>query len=195
VEVLGRMDRQLKLRGYRIEPGEIEQVLLEAPEVAAAAVDVRDGHLVAWTVPADRGAPATPDLLRQRLRHRLPSYMIPEVLVTLDELPLTPAGKTDLLALDVPSVGPDPKTQAPVAESPAELQELVARLFREVLALPEVGLDDDFFELGGDSLRAMRLAGRLQAELDFDFDVEMLFDYATVRELASCLVPLITPGE
>ncbi|WP_198545857.1 non-ribosomal peptide synthetase [Actinacidiphila yeochonensis] len=188
VEVLGRMDRQLKLRGYRIEPGEIEQVLLEAPQIAAAAVAVRDGRLVAWTVPADRTAPAEPDRLRERLRHRLPSYMIPEILVAMDELPLTPAGKTDLLSLTVPSDEPAPtRSDAPRATSREleELEELVVRIFRDVLALPEVGLDDDFFHHGGDSLRAMRVASRIQAELDPDFDVEMLFSYATAREVAA----------
>ncbi|MFI6414764.1 amino acid adenylation domain-containing protein [Streptomyces sp. NPDC050585] len=198
VEVLGRMDRQLKLRGYRIEPGEIEQVLLEAPEVAAAAVAVRDDRLVAWTVPADRTAPAGPDRLRERLRHRLPSYMIPEVLVTLDDLPLTPAGKTDLLALTVPDELPAPAAGTDAAAEGAGasggLEELVARLFREVLALPEVGPDDDFFDLGGDSLRAMRLAGRLQTELGSDFDVELLFDYSTVRELAAGIARITADG-
>ncbi|WP_405690203.1 non-ribosomal peptide synthetase [Streptomyces sp. NBC_00057] len=186
VEVLGRMDRQLKLHGYRIEPGEIEEVLLEAPEVAAAAVAVRNDRLIAWTVPADRDAPAAPARLRERLRHRLPSYMIPEVLVTLDELPLTPAGKADLFALTVPADEPGRAAAsggAPVTAGSHE--ELIARLFKEVLTLPEVGPDDDFFELGGDSLRAMRLTARLQSELGSDFDVELLFDYSTVRELAA----------
>jgi amino acid adenylation domain-containing protein len=196
VEVLGRMDRQLKLRGYRIEPGEIEEVLLEGPEVAAAAVAVRDGRLVAWTVPADRDAPAAPERLRERLRHRLPSYMIPEVLVVLDELPLTPAGKTDLLALAVPDT--DTSAPAPAAGGspvPQEgLEALVTRLFKEVLALNEVGPDDDFFELGGDSLRAMRLAARIQAELGSDFDVELLFDYSTVREVAAGLAGITGTG-
>ncbi|MBJ7005473.1 non-ribosomal peptide synthetase [Streptomyces griseofuscus] len=185
VEVLGRIDRQLKLRGYRIEPGEIEQVLLDAPGIAAAVVAVREDRLVAWTVPADRAAPATPERLRERLRLSLPSYMIPDVLVTLDELPLTPAGKTDLLALTVPADEPAGTTAPDTAATPHDLEELVARLFREVLALPEVGPDDDFFDLGGDSLRAMRLAGRIQAALGTDFDVELLFDYSTVRELAA----------
>ncbi|WP_250399238.1 non-ribosomal peptide synthetase [Streptomyces cellostaticus] len=194
VEVLGRMDRQLKLRGYRIEPGEIEQVLLEVPEVAAAAVAVRGDRLVAWTAPADRTAPATPDRLRERLRHRLPSYMIPEVLVALDALPLTPAGKTDLLALTVPDEHPASAAR-PEGAAAGDLEELVARLFREVLALPGVGPDDDFFDLGGDSLRAMRLAGRLQTELGSDFDVELLFDYSTVRELAAGIARITGDGD
>ncbi|WP_424217354.1 non-ribosomal peptide synthetase (plasmid) [Streptomyces sp. BI20] len=186
IEILGRIDRQLKLRGYRIEPGEIEQVLLEEPRIVGAAVAVRDERLVAWTVPADRTAPATPDELRERLRHRLPSYMIPDTLITLDALPLTAAGKTDLLALTVPSEAPPVAVTDPAAEpSPEGTEETIARIFREVLALPEVGLDEDFFDLGGDSLRAMRIAARIQSELDADFDVELLFDYSTVRELAA----------
>ncbi|WP_030661562.1 non-ribosomal peptide synthetase [Streptomyces rimosus] len=200
IEVLGRMDRQLKLRGYRIEPGEIEQVLLEEPEIAAAAVAVRDDRLVAWTVPADRDAPAAPDRLRERLRRRLPSYMIPDLLVTLDELPLTAAGKTDLLALTVPADGPSGAATGSGTDdlegtaAPGGLEETIARIFREVLALPEVGLDDDFFDLGGDSLRAMRIAARIQAELDADFDVELLFDYSTVRELAAGIARITAAG-
>ncbi|WP_411574633.1 non-ribosomal peptide synthetase [Streptomyces fradiae] len=218
VEVLGRMDRQLKLRGYRIEPGEIEQVLLEDPGIAAAAVAVRDDRLVAWTVPAGQAAPPAPDRLRERLRRRLPSYMVPELLVTLAALPLTPAGKTDLLALTVPDDGTASAPAAPAtgsgtgsgagsgtgtgegaedegtATGTGGPEELVARLFREVLALPEVGPDDDFFDLGGDSLRAMRLAGRLQTELGSDFDVELLFDHSTVRDLAAAITRA-TAGE
>ncbi|WP_304450676.1 amino acid adenylation domain-containing protein [Nocardiopsis sp. YSL2] len=193
LEVLGRIDRQLKLHGYRIEPGEIEQVLLETPDVAAAAVDVREGRLLAWTVLDGRSGQATPDELRQRLRHRLPSYMVPETVVVLKELPLTPAGKTDLLALDVPPGRPVSEASAP--ESAGELEEVVARLFREALAVPHVGLDDDFYALGGDSLLAMRLAVMLQAELDLDFDVERIFDHATVREVASGLAAPTTNSE
>ncbi|WP_045563376.1 non-ribosomal peptide synthetase [Streptomyces sp. FxanaA7] len=192
VELLGRMDRQLKLRGYRVEPGEIEQVLMEEPDIEAAAVAVRDDRLVAWTVPADRDAPLAPARLRERLRRILPSYMVPEVMVTVDTLPLTPAGKTDLLALTVPADEPDEPGEPAPAPSEGDGTpdrrsahvELVARLFQEVLAVPRAEPDDDFFALGGDSLLAMRIATRLKAEFDLDLDIELLFQYSTVRELA-----------
>ncbi|MFD5933127.1 amino acid adenylation domain-containing protein [Streptomyces sp. NPDC060333] len=192
VEVLGRIDRQLKLRGYRIEPSEIEAVLLDLTEVAGAAVAVRDGRLVAWTVPADRSAVLEPSWLAGELRRRLPSYMIPETFVGLAELPMTPAGKTDLLALRAPLPAPEgtPDAPAPEVAGTAEArgrEELIAKLFRDVLSLPEVGLDDDFFELGGDSLRAMRLASKLQAELGAELDIELFFDASTVRELTAAL--------
>ncbi|KFF98745.1 hypothetical protein IQ62_23585 [Streptomyces scabiei] len=196
VELLGRMDRQIKLRGYRIEPSEIEEVLLGMAEVTAAAVAVRDGRLVAWTVAADRSASLEPATLAMELRRLLPSYMIPETFVELAELPMTPAGKTDLLALEVPrpTQGGGNGTaglstpEAGSAPVPAQgREEQVAKLFRDVLALPEVGLDDDFFELGGDSLRAMRLASRLQAELGAELDIELFFDASTVRELTAAL--------
>lgn len=192
VEVLGRIDRQLKLRGYRIEPSEIEAVLLDLTEVAGAAVAVRDGRLVAWTVPADRSTVLEPAWLAGELRRRLPSYMIPETFVGLAELPMTPAGKTDLLALRAPLPAPEgtPDAPAPEVAGTTEAQgreELVAKLFRDVLSLPEVGLDDDFFELGGDSLRAMRLASKLQAELGAELDIELFFDASTVRELTAAL--------
>ncbi|MFI9319374.1 amino acid adenylation domain-containing protein [Kitasatospora aureofaciens] len=189
IELLGRMDRQLKLRGYRIEPGEIEQVLLALPEVAGSAVAVREGRLVAWVVPADRDAPLDTAGLQAGLRRSLPSYMVPEAVAVLAELPLTPAGKTDLLALPTP---PQPGDEAAPAAPPvgaADHEALVTRLFAEVLALPEVGPDDDFFELGGDSLRALRLVSRLEAELGRALDIELLFDAGTVRELSAAIGP------
>ncbi|MFI6116714.1 amino acid adenylation domain-containing protein [Kitasatospora sp. NPDC051164] len=187
IELLGRMDRQLKLRGYRIEPGEIEQALLALPAVAGAAVAEREDRLVAWVVPAERGAPFDALGLQGELRRSLPSYMVPEAVTVLTELPLTPAGKTDLLALPTPAKSttePAPTGRPAVA---ADHEALVTRLFREVLAVPEVGPDDDFFELGGDSLRALRLLSRLEAELGCELDIELLFDAATVRELTSAL--------
>ncbi|MEV7358417.1 amino acid adenylation domain-containing protein [Kitasatospora sp. NPDC091276] len=195
IELLGRMDRQLKLRGYRIEPGEIEQVLLALPEVAAAAVAVREGRLVAWVVPADRGAPLDAPGVQAGLRRSLPSYMVPEAVTVLAELPLTPAGKTDLLALPTPAGFADEAAPSGGPGGTADHEALVARLFREVLALPEVGLDDDFFELGGDSLRALRLVSRLEAELGCSLDIELLFDSSTVRDLTAAIGPALTDAD
>ncbi|MEU8924835.1 amino acid adenylation domain-containing protein [Kitasatospora sp. NPDC048545] len=195
IELLGRMDRQLKLRGYRIEPGEIEQVLLALPTVAAAAVAVREGRLVAWVVPADRDAPLDTPGLQAGLRRSLPSYMVPEAVTVLAELPLTPAGKTDLLALPTPAALAGEAGPADRPAGATDHEALVARLFREVLALPEVGPDDDFFELGGDSLRALRLVSRLETELDRSLDIELLFDAATVRELTAALGPALDDAD
>ncbi|MBE1485546.1 amino acid adenylation domain-containing protein [Plantactinospora soyae] len=192
VEVLGRIDRQLKLNGYRIEPGEIESVLLRHPAVRGAAVTVRGDRLVAYTVAADPAAPPTPDELRAALRRLLPTYMIPDSFVALDELPMTLAGKTDLLAL------PDPPARTAVSgpgAAPAADQDdvplaQITKLFQEVLEVPEVGPDDDFFALGGDSLRALRLASRLETELDREIGADELFNYRTVREVASLVARL-----
>ncbi|GAB2578850.1 hypothetical protein GCM10027168_09660 [Streptomyces capparidis] len=194
IEVLGRMDRQLKLHGYRIEPGEIEAALLDLAEVRAAAVAERAGRLVAWVVPDASAGQAGPDPLRAALRRVLPAYMVPEAVVTLDALPLNPAGKTDLAALPDPADPTDlpPSDRPPAAPEPADAGEFapeaaLAKIFQDVLGVPEAGPDADFFALGGDSLRAMRLASRIQAEFGVELDFDMLFEQPTVRTLAAGL--------
>ncbi|MEU3624242.1 hypothetical protein BS329_35270 [Amycolatopsis coloradensis] len=175
VEVLGRIDRQLKLHGHRIEPAEIEKVLLAHPAVRDAAVTVRDDRLVGYVV-ADG---ADTDELRAHLLAFVPSYMVPDTIVALPELPLSSAGKTDIRAL------PDPAPSVPPAPDELDgLEAVVAKLFRDVLGVTRIGRADDFFALGGDSLRAMRLIARVQAEFDVDFDVELLLDHPDVEGVA-----------
>jgi amino acid adenylation domain-containing protein len=163
VELIGRIDRQIKLRGQRIEPGEIEAALRDAG--AREAVVVLRGHrLLAYTIGA-------PDLAR--LRARLPPYMVPSPLVPLERLPRLPNGKLDLAAL------PAPEPAAP-AKLDGESQQRVAAVFREILG-SNVGPDDDFFAFGGHSLAAVRMGLRLGVPLAW------IFRYPTVRQLAVAL--------
>ncbi|PYC87631.1 non-ribosomal peptide synthetase [Streptomyces tateyamensis] len=182
--LLGRADGQLKLRGHRIETGEIEAVLAEHPDIRRAAVVLRpdragEPQLVGFLVTA---RPVDPVEAVAWLRGRLPAHLVPARLAVIDELPLSPAGKVDRAAL--PAL-PAPAPQAPAGRpdtptSPAEA--LVADVFRDVLER-QVGLDEDFFAAGGDSMRAVRAVRRIDPELS----VLDLFTHPTVRALAARL--------
>nr|WP_218024294.1 non-ribosomal peptide synthetase [Nocardia speluncae] len=184
LEYLGRSDFQVKLRGLRIELGEIETALTDSDEVAQAVVvlrsDARTGdQLVGYLVPA-AGAPLDIEDVREDLSARLPSYMVPAAFVVLDELPLNASGKLDRRAL------PAPVFEARVFRAPSTpIEEIVANTFAEVLGVERVGADDDFFELGGNSLSATRVAARLSAALDTDLAVRELFEASTVAALAA----------
>ncbi|MDX2600462.1 amino acid adenylation domain-containing protein [Streptomyces caniscabiei] len=154
IEYLGRTDRQVKLRGNRIELGEIEAALARLPEVAQAAVTVRDDALVAYVVPVG-GATEVGDL-REALTGSLPSPMVPSAWVALDALPLTPSGKLDRAALPAPQAVRATVTRAP--GSPRE--QVLVEIFAAVLKLDEVGVDDDFFLLGGDSISSIAVSSR-----------------------------------
>jgi amino acid adenylation domain-containing protein len=159
IEYLGRSDHQVKLRGYRIELGEIEAALTEIDGIGQAVVLCRedvagDPRLVAYLV-ARAGAAADPDALRERLRERLPAYMVPSSFVTLDRMPLTSNGKIDRTALPAPPLTArlrDRHFRAPA--TPAE--QMLAEVWRRLLGVEQVGLDDNFFDLGGHSLLAMK---------------------------------------
>ncbi|MET9211982.1 MULTISPECIES: non-ribosomal peptide synthase/polyketide synthase [unclassified Nocardia] len=180
LEYLGRTDFQVKLRGLRIELGEIEAALGGLTEVGQAAVVVRDDLLVAYLVSA---ADLDVDGVRASLTRTLPAYMVPAAFVELDEFPLNASGKLDRKAL------PAPVFAAAVFRAPVtEVEQIVAGVFAAVLGFPadrEVGLDDDFFALGGNSLNATQVAARLGAALDTQVPVRLLFDAPTVVELAA----------
>ncbi|MEU8626066.1 amino acid adenylation domain-containing protein [Streptomyces sp. NPDC048669] len=158
VEYLGRTDRQVKIRGNRVELGEIEAALAGLPGVARAAVIVRDGALAGYAVPGT-GTVLDTEALRAALAGVLPAPMVPGTVLALDELPLTPSGKLDQNAL--PSVAPAARTggRAPRDERESALCEI----FAEVLGVPGTGADDDFFVLGGDSLSSITVATRARA--------------------------------
>ncbi|MGW5388313.1 amino acid adenylation domain-containing protein, partial [Nocardia sp. NPDC003963] len=184
LEYMGRSDFQVKLRGLRIELGEIETALTDIDEVGQAVVvlrgDARTGdQLVGYLVPA-AGAPLDIEDVREDLSARLPSYMVPAAFVLLDELPLSASGKLDRRAL------PAPVFEAQVFRAPSTpVEEIVAATFAEVLGVERVGVDDDFFALGGNSLSATRVAARLSAALDTDLAVRELFEASTVAALAA----------
>ncbi|MEU9386558.1 amino acid adenylation domain-containing protein, partial [Streptomyces sp. NPDC048279] len=157
LDYLGRTDRQVKLRGNRIEPGEIEAALTRHPAVARGAVVVRDQRLVAYAVPA-AGAVADPAELRAALADALPAPLVPEAYVVLDDLPLTPSGKLDQAALPAPEAG-----RAARREPAGPLERQLTDIFAGVLGIADVGPDDDFFRLGGDSISSIGVASRARA--------------------------------
>ncbi|MFC9945043.1 amino acid adenylation domain-containing protein [Streptomyces pratensis] len=186
IEYVGRADGQVKLRGFRIEPAEIENTLLADPDVRAACVTVRedipgDRRLVAYVVRTP-GAPPDDTALARRVRRALPAYMVPSAFVVLDALPLNPNGKVDRRALPVPqavtTTGRAPRTA---------YEEVLAGLFADVLGVDAVGIDDNFFSLGGHSLLATRLMGRVRAALGAELGMRTLFDHPTVVSLAAAL--------
>ncbi|GHE74468.1 amino acid adenylation domain-containing protein [Streptomyces vinaceus] len=187
LEYVGRADQQVKLRGFRIEPGEVESALLRALGVRQALALVRedepgDQRLVAYAVP-ETGAHVTPDALRAHLSDTLPEYMVPTAVVVLDRLPLTANGKTDRTALPAPEYGTSAVTRAP--RTPEE--EILCGLFADVLGTDRVGIDDDFFVLGGHSLLAMRLLSRIASTLGVRVGVKSIFNSPTVAGIAALL--------
>ncbi|MGN5634527.1 amino acid adenylation domain-containing protein [Streptomyces sp. AC154] len=189
IDFLGRTDDQVKIRGYRIELGEISTALSTHPEVAHAAVVVSERagtkRLVGYVVP-EEGAGAGEALtrpLRDHLKTRLPDYMVPAALVTLDALPLTVNGKLDVRALPAPDLAVAGTGRAP--RDPRE--ETLCALFAEVLGLPagSVDIDSDFFDLGGHSLLATRLVSRARTALDAELAIRDLFEAPTVAELVA----------
>ncbi|MEU7599205.1 thioesterase domain-containing protein, partial [Streptomyces sp. NPDC039022] len=184
LEFAGRADDQVKLRGFRVEPGEIEAALARHEAVAAAAVVLRedrpgDQRLVAYVVPAPGTAPHPADLRRHAARH-LPEFMVPAVVVVLAALPLTTSGKLDRSALPE-SEGPLSVTSKRPARTPEE--EVFCGLFADVLGLTGTGIDDDFFDLGGDSLAAIRLVRRIREAAGVELSVSDLFAAPTVSRL------------
>ncbi|MFE2442996.1 amino acid adenylation domain-containing protein [Streptomyces sp. NPDC059426] len=188
LEYLGRADDQVKIRGFRIETGEIAAALSACQGVADCAVVARDDRggerrLVAYVVPQAPGEALDPGLLRKKLGESLPDYMLPAAFVTLPALPLTPSGKLDARALPEPEVAGGAAGRD--ARTPGE--QVLAGLFAEVLGVPRVGVDDNFFALGGHSLAATRLAGRARSVLGVELAVHEVFDRPTVATLAELL--------
>ena len=182
LEFLGRTDDQIKIRGYRVEPGEVAAVLAEHPAVTRAAVlpagSGASARLVGYVVAA-----AVPDGLREHAAARLPAHMVPAALVAVPALPLTVNGKLDVRALPAPEPAAATAHRAP--RSPAE--QVLCGLYAELLEVPEVGLDDDFFALGGHSLLATRLVSRARAALGTELGLRDLFEAPTPAELAGRL--------
>lgn len=184
LEYLGRLDEQVKVRGYRIEPGEIEAVIRDHRAVKQVAVVVREDEpgnkqLVAYLV-KEAGAVHAMDL-HQFLAERLPEYMVPAAIVELQDLPLTPNGKLDRKALPAPQ---QPRAQT-VHQAPRTAEEeILCGIFSEVLKVDHPGLDDNFFELGGHSLLATQVISQIRSTLEIELPLRVLFDAPTVAQLA-----------
>ncbi|MFE7559373.1 amino acid adenylation domain-containing protein [Kitasatospora sp. NPDC057500] len=194
LEYFGRADQQVKIRGFRIELGEIEAVLAAHPAVADAAVIVRedvpgDKRLVGYAVLAPGSQQVGAEELRTRAAADLPVHMVPSAVVLLDRLPLTANGKLDRRALPAPDAPATGAGRPP--RNPREQQ--LCELFAEVLGVPAVGVEDDFFALGGHSLLVVRLAGRIRAVLGLEVGIGTLFQAPTVAALDAALAA-DTPG-
>jgi hypothetical protein len=188
LEYRGRVDRQVKVRGFRIEPGEIEAALRGHATVDAAVVMVRedvpgDRRLVAYVVPAG-GAAAEAAALREHLAGRLPAHMVPAAFVALERLPLTPNGKVDTRALPAPEYRGDSAYVAPRTAA----ERVLAGIWAQLLGTERVGVDDHFFRLGGHSFLAIRLIGRVRAVFGADLPVRTVFEAPTLGGFAAALV-------
>jgi amino acid adenylation domain-containing protein len=190
IEYLGRMDHQVKLRGFRVEPGEIEAVLgqhlaVRETVVIAREVEPTDKRLVAYVVPA-RGCAPTAGELRSFLKEKMPEYMIPSTYVVLESLPLTPNGKVDRRALPAPDRD-RPELENLCVTPRTSMEETLAEIWGEVLELQKVGVYDNFFDLGGNSL----LLGSVRAKLEDRFGQRLfmteMFQYPNIASLAAYL--------
>ncbi|WP_121642680.1 non-ribosomal peptide synthetase [Bacillus vallismortis] len=191
IRLLGRMDDQVKINGYRIETEEIESVLLQTGLVREAAVTVqhdKNGHagLAAYIVPTDVNTNA----LRAALTKELPAYMVPAHLIPLENMPLTLNGKLDKNALPAPSNVLSRPYTAPVND----IQKTMASIWEDVLSMSQVGIHDSFFELGGDSIKALQVAARLAAE-GWSMTIRNLFRYPTIQELSGHITPLASQAD
>ncbi len=198
LEFLGRIDQQVKVRGFRIEPGEIESALLEDPAIREAVVVAREGasglpddrRLVGYVSAAGDGVPSAMEL-REQLGRRLPEYMVPSAIIVVDALPRTPSGKVDRRSL--PEPGPAAPEGHAAPGTPTE--EVVSAIFEEVLGAARVGAHDNFFERGGHSLLATRVVSRVAASLGVELPLRALFEAQTVAELAARIDAARREGE
>ncbi len=189
LEFCGRVDDQIKVRGYRIEPGEIESLLRADARVREAIVAARPSRsgstrLLAWIVPEPTTTALDESALRAICTHALPAYMVPSQFVLLPSLPLTPSGKVDKRALPEPDDG---HTEGRFVEPEGDLQAWIASLFAELLGRDHISADDHFFELGGHSLLALRLLSKINARAHDPVQLGVIFANPTVSSLARAL--------
>ena len=190
LEFLGRSDHQVKVRGFRIELEEIESTLRQQPAITECVVVVRpagglDKLIVAYLVTREHQEPALEEL-RDFLNKRLPDYMVPHHFIYLDALPLTAQGKVDRSAL--PNQSTDrPELQVQFVAARSELEKIISSIWQEVLEVEQVGIRDNFFDLGGHSLRMVRVNSKLRQALPFPIPLLLLFEYPTIESLAAHL--------
>lgn len=191
IQFLGRLDDQVKVRGFRIEPGEIEIALRKYPTVREAVVIAQERtfgeiRLSAYVQADIRNAPTVQEL-RTHLASLLPEYMIPSAFVIMPSLPLTPSGKLNRRALQdhFEPISPESTTTIPPRTS---VEESLAKIWRDVLQLQQIGIQDNFFELGGHSLLATRVISRIKDEFDVELPVRVMFEASTIEALALAVV-------
>jgi amino acid adenylation domain-containing protein len=189
LEYLGRIDQQVKIRGFRIELGEIEGVFRQHPQVQDCVVTLHQGkpgekQLILYVVTKDRQLPAINDL-RRHAAEKLPEYMLPAFVMHLEILPLTAHGKVDQRALPVPEHS-RPVLEERYVAPVSEIERILAEIWSQVLGLEQVGVEDNYFRLGGDSIRSIEIRARAQAK-GLNISIQQLFQSQTIRELSQHL--------
>jgi len=195
LEFIGRKDARVKIRGYRIDLGEVEAALYQLPEIRSAVVVAqehpqREAYLAAYYVPAT-GAQPTTSTLRTALAQTLPAQMIPAVFIRMEQLPQTPNGKLDRKALPTPDSGllwARPTLDTPYLAPRTPLETTLATIWAEVLGVEPVGMHDQFADLGGNSLRAMQIQARVSSHWQLTVPARRLFECATIAEMALVLL-------
>ena len=198
LEFIGRLDNQIKIRGFRIELGEIETVLQEHPNISKAIVLYHKDipgipRLVAYVLPASEEH-LTPNNFRNYLKAKLPAYMVPATFILLKELPLNPNGKIDKRALPLPNevIQPD---QTPFVAPKTEIEKQLASIWQDVLEITCIGIQDNFFDLGGHSLMATQMVSRIRKKWSIDLKLTTFFESPTIQQLSEGIEALIWAKE
>ncbi len=198
IDFIGRFDSQVKIRGFRVEPGEVEAALHLCPAVGQAAVAVRADRrgekcLAAYVVPK-KGAASDPSFFKQFLKQKLPSYLVPSDVVLLGSFPRLPNGKVDRRSLPDPHMAPTTMDSAFVAPT-TPLQKQLAEIWKSVLGISKVGIQDHFFELGGHSLLAVRLCSEIENQIGKRIPLQTLFQAPTIEKLSQEIESGKTPED
>ena len=199
IQFLGRVDHQVKVRGYRIELGEIEAVLHRHAQIREAVVLAREDEadtkrLVAYVVPSNPSAPLEPATLKDDLRRKLPEYMVPAVFVVMDEIPLTPNNKVDRQRLPPPD-GSRTDGQTQYVAPRDDLEHVLVQCIQEVLQVERVGVYDNFFDLGGDSLLATQIVSRVHESFHVELSIPQIFLAVDVASIAGLVRGAIPEGQ
>jgi amino acid adenylation domain-containing protein len=195
IEYLGRIDNQVKLRGFRIELGEVEAVINQHPVVAEAVVMVRedqpgDQRLVAYLV-TTIGVPLNIAELRESIKQQLPDYMVPAAFMSMESIPLTTNGKVDRSALPPPQPANFGIDQANFVAAGNSIEEILTGIWAEILQVAQVGVADNFFDLGGNSLLGLRVITQIQERFELKVSVVRLYQYSTIRSMGQYLAKAI----
>lgn len=188
IDFLGRVDHQVKVRGHRIELGEIEAALMQHSDIRQSVVVLRtdnpdDPQLTAYLVPAAGSEAPAPNALRDFLKQKLPEHMVPAVYVSLEQLPMTPNGKIDRKALPAPQ-GSRVKGEGEFVAPTGGIEQSLAQIWKDILHVEQLGVDDNFFDFGGHSLQVVQVQNRLRETVGIDVPVLKLFQFPTIRALA-----------